>query len=151
MSYQSNPLSETKVFDMTIGTEKSHVSSKKYYKNCYLQLKAQRTIFENLQPTLSELKPNNKSDKTALMHFKAMLPTVLNLTYAQIFTYYPFAITEIRLVMKPDLSPDIERFSTTLLYAFLSLIRFFFVHHLIQNFVQHYPLLPYFLFYELFY
>ena len=53
-----------------------------------------------------------------------MLPTVLNLTYAQIFTYYPFAIPEIRLVMKSDLSPDIERFATTLLNSFLALIRF---------------------------
>ena len=87
-------------------------------------MKAQRTIFENLQPALAELKPNNGSDKTALMHFKAMLPTVLELTYAQIFTYYPFAIPEIRLVMKPDLSPEIERFATTLLNSFLSLIRF---------------------------
>ena len=124
MSYQSNPLSDGKAFDSSVGPEQSSIAAKKYYKKCYLQLKSQRTIFENLQPTLAELKPHNISDKNALMHFKAMVPTVLELTYAQIFTYYPFAIPELRLVMKPDLSPEIERFATTLLNSFLSLIRF---------------------------
>ncbi|EAY02367.1 AGC family protein kinase [Trichomonas vaginalis G3] len=125
MSYQSNPLMFNEDgFDTPLGENVTYNSAKNYYKNCYLSLKSQKTIFQNLQPELNTLKPKNQSDKSALMHFKAILPTVINLTYAQVFVYYPFAIPEISSIMTPDLSPEIERFATKLLNCFLALIRF---------------------------
>ena len=125
MSYNAAALDVKPLFNSLNASDRINLATgKNYYKNCYLTLKAQRTIFENLQPDLTELSPHNRSDRDAIMHFKAMLPTVLNLTYAQIFTYYPFAIPEIRLVMKPDLSPEFESFASKLLNAFLTLIRF---------------------------
>lgn len=71
-------------FDTPLGENVTYNSAKNYYKNCYLSLKSQKTIFQNLQPELNTLKPKNQSDKSALMHFKAILPTVINLTYAQV-------------------------------------------------------------------
>ena len=125
MSYQSNAMDIKPMFHSLMSSERLNLATGRlYYKNCYLTLKSQRTIFENLQPDLTALVARNRSDRDAIMHFKAMLPTVLDLTYSQIFTYYPFAIPEIRLVMKPDLSPEIESFATKLLNSFLALIRF---------------------------